>query len=244
MMNFYDVVVIGVGHAGCEAAMASARIGAKTLLITLNMDHIAQMSCNPAIGGIAKGQVVREIDAMGGAMGIVTDSASIQFRMLNRTKGPAVWSPRSQCDKVCYQRGMKLWLEQMPQVDVLQSEVTAFLMDNGKITGVTNQFGDEIHCAAAVVTTGTFLNGKLHYGLRNFPGGRAGDFPSNSLSAALGEQLKLRLGRLKTGTPARILAKTIDFSQMARMLRETNHLVLKRGTIPRADSLDYALVHR
>ncbi len=216
MMNFYDVVVIGAGHAGCEAAMASARIGAKTLLITLNMDHIAQMSCNPAIGGIAKGQVVREIDAMGGAMGIVTDSASIQFRMLNRTKGPAVWSPRSQCDKVCYQRGMKLWLEQMPQVDVLQSEVTAFLMDNGKITGVTNQFGDEIHCAAAVVTTGTFLNGKLHYGLRNFPGGRAGDFPSNSLSAALGEQLKLRLGRLKTGTPARILAKTIDFSQMAR----------------------------
>ena len=196
--------------------MASARIGAKTLLITLNMDHIAQMSCNPAIGGIAKGQVVREIDAMGGAMGIVTDSASIQFRMLNRTKGPAVWSPRSQCDKVCYQRGMKLWLEQMLQVDVLQSEVTAFLMDNGKITGVTNQFGDEIHCAAAVVTTGTFLNGKLHYGLRNFPGGRAGDFPSNSLSAALGEQLKLRLGRLKTGTPARILAKTIDFSQMAR----------------------------
>ena len=216
MMNFYDVVVIGAGHAGCEAAMASARIGAKTLLITLNMDHIAQMSCNPAIGGIAKGQVVREIDAMGGAMGIVTDSASIQFRMLNRTKGPAVWSPRSQCDKVCYQRGMKLWLEQMPQVDVLQSEVTAFLMDNGKITGVTNQFGDEIHCAAVVVTTGTFLNGKLHYGLRNFPGGRAGDFPSNSLSAALGEQLKLRLGRLKTGTPARILAKTIDFSQMAR----------------------------
>ena len=133
-MKEYDVVVIGGGHAGCEAAFAAARVGADVLLITLNMDHIAQMSCNPAVGGIAKGQVVREIDAMGGAQGLVTDAASIQFRMLNRTKGPAVWSPRSQCDKVVYQRAMKLLLEETPNLDILQAEVTGFLVENGRIT--------------------------------------------------------------------------------------------------------------
>lgn len=188
-MKEYDVVVIGGGHAGCEAAFAAARVGAEVLLITLNMDHIAQMSCNPAVGGIAKGQVVREIDAMGGAQGFVTDAASIQFRMLNRTKGPAVWSPRSQCDKVVYQRAMKLLLEETPNLDILQAEATGFLVENGRITGVENQFGDRIPCRAVVVTTGTFLNGKLHYGMRNFPGGRAGDFPSNALSTALSGQL-------------------------------------------------------
>ncbi len=213
-MKSYDVVVIGAGHAGCEAAFAAARIGASVLLVTLNMDHIAQMSCNPAIGGIAKGQVVREIDAMGGAQGMVTDAASIQFRLLNRTKGPAVWSPRSQCDKVAYQRGMKLLLEDTPELDILQAEVTAFLLENDRICGIENQFGDRIFCKAVVITTGTFLNGKLHYGLKNFPGGRAGDFPARALSDSLENQLRLRLGRLKTGTPPRILAKTIDFSQM------------------------------
>ena len=162
-MKSYDVIVIGAGHAGCEAAFSAARIGASVLLVTLNMDHIAQMSCNPAIGGIAKGQVVREIDAMGGAQGIVTDAASIQFRMLNRTKGPAVRSPRSQCDKVAYQRGMKLLLEETPQIDILQAEVTGFLLENGRICGIENQFGDRIHCRSVVLTTGTFLNGRLHY---------------------------------------------------------------------------------
>lgn len=213
-MKEYDVVVIGGGHAGCEAAFASARMGASVLLLTLNMDHIAQMSCNPAVGGIAKGQVVREIDAMGGAQGFVTDASSIHFRMLNRAKGPAVWSPRSQCDKVVYQRAMKLLLEETPHLDVLQAEATGFCIENDQITGIENQFGDRIACRAVVLTTGTFLNGKLHYGMCSFPGGRAGDFPSSALSSALSGQLGLRLGRLKTGTPPRILAKTIDFSRM------------------------------
>ena len=213
-MKYYDVIVAGAGHAGCEAALAASRVGASVLLITLNMDHIAQMSCNPAIGGIAKGQVVREIDALGGAQGIVTDFASIQFRMLNRTKGPAVRSPRSQCDKVAYQRGMKLYLENTPDLDILQAEAISFVTDKKRITAVVNQFGDVINCGAVVLTTGTFLNGTLHYGLRNFPGGRAGDFPSCELSRSLTEQLDLKIGRLKTGTPPRILAKTIDFSQM------------------------------
>ena len=214
LMKYYDVIVVGAGHAGCEAALAANRTGAAVLLITLNMDHIAQMSCNPAIGGIAKGQVVREIDALGGAQGIVTDFSSIQFRMLNRTKGPAVRSPRSQCDKVAYQRGMKLLLEITPDLDILQSEAISFETENNRITAVKNQFGDVIPCGAVVLTTGTFLNGTLHYGLRNFPGGRAGDFPSCELSTSLAEQLQLKVGRLKTGTPPRILAKTIDFSQM------------------------------
>ncbi len=210
----YDVIVVGAGHAGCEAALAAARLGAKTAMLTLNLDHIAQMSCNPAIGGIAKGQVVREIDALGGFQGIVTEAAAIQFRMLNRTKGPAVWSPRAQCDKSAYQRGMKLLLEQTPGIDILQCEATGFMLENGKITGVVNQFGDKIPGKSVVLTTGTFLCGKLHYGMLNFPGGRAGDFPASHLSGALRDQLGLETGRLKTGTPPRILKKSIDFSQL------------------------------
>ena len=213
-MDIYDVIVVGAGHAGCEAAMAAARLGAKTAMLTLNPDHIAQMSCNPAIGGIAKGQVVREIDALGGFQGIVTEAAAIQFRMLNRTKGPAVWSPRAQCDKSAYQRGWKLLLEQTPGIDILQCEATAFLMEDGEIKGVTNQFDDKIYGRSVVLTTGTFLCGKLHYGMKNFPGGRAGDFPAAHLSNALRDQLGLTLGRLKTGTPPRILKKSIDFSSL------------------------------
>jgi tRNA uridine 5-carboxymethylaminomethyl modification enzyme len=210
----YDVIVVGAGHAGCEAAYTAARLGAKTLLITINLDHIAQMSCNPAVGGVGKGQVVREIDAMGGAQGVITDAAAIQFRMLNRSKGPAVRSPRSQCDKVCFHRAMKLLLESTPNLDILQSEVIDIVMADGRAVGVENQFGEQWLAQALVFTTGTFLNGKMHFGLRHFSGGRAGDPASIPLSTALKNRLGLRLGRLKTGTPPRLLAAGIDFKHM------------------------------
>lgn len=211
----YDVLVVGGGHAGCEAALTAARLGASTLLLTLNMDHIAQMSCNPAIGGVGKGQLVREIDALGGAQAMVTDAAAIQFRMLNQTKGPAVQSPRSQCDKVVYQRGMKCLLENTPNLDILQGEAVSFVVEAGQVAGVVTMVGDVIAAKTVILNTGTFLSGKLHYGLRNFSGGRAGDPASSELSQALAGQLGLKLGRLKTGTPPRVLAKTIDFSAMS-----------------------------
>jgi len=214
--NSFDVIVIGGGHAGAEAACAAARVGAKTLLISMNLDHLGQMSCNPAIGGIAKGHVVREIDALGGILGRVTEASMIQFRMLNRSKGPAVWSPRAQCDKVIYQQAIKYELEQCDNLTIRQAMVENFIIENSKITGVTTQFGDTIYSRAFVLTPGTFLTGKLHYGLKNFEGGRAGDPASVFLSIALKEQLSLRLGRLKTGTPQRILGKSIDFSKMIK----------------------------
>ncbi len=213
--EFYDVVVIGGGHAAAEAALAAARIGAETLLLTINPDHIAQMSCNPCIGGIAKGHVTREIDALGGVMGQAADAASIQFRMLNMTKGPAVWSPRAQCDKVCYQRAVKRVLETTPHLTVRQGLAVDFLISgDDTVGGVVSAMGEHFHCKAVVTATGTFLRGKLHYGLRNFPGGRAGDPPSNELSEAIRKRLRLRMGRLKTGTPPRILGSSIDFSRM------------------------------
>ena len=212
----YNVIVIGGGHAGCDAALAAARLGAKTLLLTINMDHIAQMSCNPAIGGIAKGQVVREIDALGGAQGRVTDAAAIQFRMLNSAKGPAVWSPRAQCDRHHFQRAMKFELERQENLDIKQAFATKFIMDNAneKIVGIETNFGELFYTDAIVICSGTFLNGLLHYGMQNFSGGRAGDPASIDLAQNLRGQLDLKIGRLKTGTPPRILAKTIDFSKM------------------------------
>jgi tRNA uridine 5-carboxymethylaminomethyl modification enzyme len=238
----YDVIVIGAGHAGCEAALSAARIGAETLLLTINMDHIAQMSCNPAIGGIAKGHVTREIDALGGAQGRVTDAAAVQFRMLNITKGPAVWSPRSQCDKVCFQRAMKREVELQENLDVKQAMVTSFVIKDNTITGIQTDFEDTFTCRAAVITTGTFLNGLLHYGMMSFPGGRAGDPASIKLAENLKEQLGLRIGRLKTGTPPRILAKTIDFTQMekqdAEIYEENFSYFQDDMALPRAERRD------
>ena len=216
MLNFfsYDVIVVGGGHAGCEAALAAARVGAKTLLLTMNMDHIAQMSCNPAIGGIAKGQVVREIDALGGAMGRVTDAAAIQFRMLNRKKGPAVWSPRAQCDKVTYQRAMKRELELQENLYIHQAEGLRLKTNSDRLESISTQFGDVFKAKSFVFTCGTFLRGTLHYGEKSFSGGRAGDTASDALAEDLKDVLGLNIGRLKTGTPPRIIANTIDFSKM------------------------------
>ncbi len=214
MENSFDVIVIGGGHAACEAAAAAARLGASTLMLTMNLDHIAQMSCNPCIGGIAKGHLVREIDALGGVMGRVADAASIQFRMLNRTKGPAVWSPRAQCDKTCYQRAMKHVLEQTPNLTIRQEEAVDFTVDRGAVTGVVTRLGNTYRCKAVVTATGTFLHGLLHYGLTHFSGGRNGDPASDLLPEAIRDRLGLKIGRLKTGTPPRVLGSSVDFSRM------------------------------
>lgn len=210
------MVVIGAGHAGCEAALAAARLGARTLLLTVNLDHIAQMSCNPCIGGVAKGHVVREIDALGGEMARNTDATAIQTRMLNRSRGPAVFSPRAQCDKFLYSKRMKLVLERTPNLFTHQAQAVQILTNTGRIRGVRTEFGDEFGCGALVIATGTFLNGKLHYGLDSQPGGRAGDPAAVALAESLRADLQLEIGRLKTGTPPRLLGRTLDFSRMER----------------------------
>lgn len=209
----YDVIVIGAGHAGCEAALAAARMGFSTCLFTINLDTIAQMSCNPAIGGLAKGHLVREIDALGGEMAKVTDRAGIQFRMLNMSKGPAVWSLRAQADRVLYKLIMRKVLEEQDHLDIKQALAEKILTEEGKVKGVLTSLGVFYGARTVIVTTGTFLKGLIHIGLENFPAGRAGEIPSNKLSASLGS-LGLGIGRLKTGTPPRLDARTIDFSKM------------------------------
>ena len=212
MRNDYDVIVVGAGHAGCEAACAAARLGSCTLLITIDMNKIAQMSCNPAVGGIAKGQIVREIDAMGGQMGIVTDRSSIQFRMLNRSKGPAMWSPRSQSDRQQFILEWRKVLENTPNLYMWQDSVEEFIIEGGVVKGVKTALGLTFSAKAVILTAGTFLNGLMHVGKVQTPGGRVAELPARGITEQLA-QLGFTVGRMKTGTPPRLDERTIDFSQ-------------------------------
>ena len=209
----YDIVVVGAGHAGAEAAAAAARLGARVLLVTQMLDAICQMSCNPAMGGVAKGQIVREIDALGGWSGIVTDRSAIQFRMLNRSKGPAMWSPRAQCDRMLFSLNWRQVLESIPGLSLWQDEVVGLLLDGGAVAGVTTRMGHTIPAKAVVLTSGTFLNGRIYIGEDSWQGGRVGEAPAVGLSDQLRE-LGFEVQRLKTGTPVRIDGRTIDFSQL------------------------------
>ena len=216
----FDVIIIGGGHAGTEAAMAAARMGRQTLLLTHNIDTLGQMSCNPAIGGIGKGHLVKEIDALGGLMAMATDQAGIQFRILNASKGPAVRATRAQADRVLYRQAVRTALENQPNLMIFQQPVEDLIVENDRVVGAVTQMGLKFRAKAVVLTVGTFLDGKIHIGLQNYSGGRAGDPPSISLSQRLRE-LPLRVNRLKTGTPPRIDARTIDFSQLAPQLGDT-----------------------
>ncbi len=213
MFQDYDIIVVGAGHAGCEAAAAAANLGSKVLLVTMNLQTIAQMSCNPAMGGIAKGQIVREIDAMGGYSGIVTDKTMIQFRMLNRSKGPAMWSPRVQSDRMQFAATWREMLENTPNVDFYQDTVKAILVKDNKVTGVSTALGHEIKAKAVVLTNGTFLNGMIHIGEKNFGGGRMAEKPSVGITEQL-VSLGFETDRLKTGTPPRIDGRSLDYSKM------------------------------
>ena len=221
MHERYDVVVIGAGHAGCEAARACARIGLKTAMVTMNLDLIAQMSCNPAIGGIAKGHLVREIDALGGVMGEVADAVGIQFRLLNTSRGPAVWSPRAQMDKKMYRVRMREVLEKEPNLRIKQAEVAGLTVEHGRVTSVQLRDGRSIQAAAVIVTTGTFLNGLAHVGEMRYSCGRNGEAPAQLLGDQL-RNLGLSWTRLKTGTPPRLDGRTIDWSQFERQPGDPN----------------------
>jgi tRNA uridine 5-carboxymethylaminomethyl modification enzyme len=213
MFNKYDVIVVGAGHAGCEAAAAAANMGSKVLLVTMNMQTIAQMSCNPAMGGIAKGQIVREIDALGGYSGIVSDNSALQFRMLNRSKGAAMWSPRTQNDRARFAEEWRLMLEQTPNVDFWQDNVSSLMIENGKATGVITGMGIPIKASAVIITSGTFLNGVIHIGEKQFGGGRTGEKASHGITEQL-VSLGFEAGRMKTGTPPRIDGRSLDYSKM------------------------------
>ncbi len=213
MFPKYDIIVVGAGHAGCEAAAAGANMGSKTLLITMNMQTIAQMSCNPAMGGIAKGQIVREIDALGGYSGIVTDKSMIQFRMLNRSKGPAMWSPRAQSDRMLFAQTWREMLEQTPNVDFYQDTVYNLIVEDGIVKGVVTSLGHKIYAGSVVLTNGTFLNGVIHIGEKNFGGGRVAEKAATGITEQL-VSLGFETARLKTGTPPRIDGRSLDYTKM------------------------------
>jgi tRNA uridine 5-carboxymethylaminomethyl modification enzyme len=213
MQKNYDVIVIGGGHAGCEAAMAAANMGSKVLLISMDMGKFAQMSCNPAIGGIAKGQIVREIDALGGYTGIVTDASTIQFRMLNKSKGPAMWSPRAQCDKMHFSAAWRKILESASLLDLYQDTVVSFLFENSKIVGCRTTTGAIFNSQTVILTAGTFLKGKMFIGRTQFEGGRIGELASYHLTEQLME-MGVQTGRMKTGTPPRIDISSVDVTKM------------------------------
>lgn len=213
MFEEYDIIVVGAGHSGSEAAAAAANMGSKVLLITMNMNAIAQMSCNPAMGGIAKGQIVREIDALGGYSGIVTDKTMIQFRMLNKSKGPAMWSPRAQSDRMLFSAEWRKMLEETPNLDFWQDMVTSLIIENNILRGVVTGMGQRIYSKAVILTNGTFLNGVIHIGEKNFSGGRMGEKHSWGLTEQL-KELGFDAGRMKTGTPVRVDGRSIDFHEM------------------------------
>ena len=217
----YDVIVVGAGHAGCEAAAAAANLGSKTLLITMDMNKIAQMSCNPAVGGIAKGQIVREIDALGGYMGIVTDLTAVQFRMLNRSKGPAMWSPRSQSDRQHFIIKWREMLDTLPNLDIWQDTVTELEFDGNRVTGVKCGMGVSFKGTCVVLTVGTFLNGLMHIGRTQMVGGRISEPASYGVTEQL-KEMGFTAERMKTGTPVRINGNSIDFSKMTEQVGDTD----------------------
>ena len=219
--DVYDVIVVGAGHAGSEAAAAAANMGSKTLLITMNLQNIAQMSCNPAMGGIAKGQIVREIDALGGYSGIISDTSAIQFKMLNKSKGPAMWSPRVQSDRMRFAEDWRLMLEGTPNLDFYQEMVSELIVENHKVVGVKTSLGIEVRAKSVVLTNGTFLNGLIHIGDKNFGGGRAGERAATGITEQL-VNLGFESGRMKTGTPPRVDGRSLDYSKMVEQPGDKN----------------------